>query len=129
MANRSSDRHPLRGSSLRVAASAALLAAAVSLGAAAPLPQDPAKSAAQRASERMRALQREADSLASQERTLLVELRKLEIERQIKTEEVARAGAALKETRAQLGATVARAAALSKAVESERPEIDRKGVV
>jgi septal ring factor EnvC (AmiA/AmiB activator) len=126
MASRSSDRHPLWGSPLRAAASAVLLAAAVSLGAEAPAPQEPARSAAQRASERMRALQREADSLASQERTLLVELRKLEIERQIKTEEVARAGAALKETRAQLEATVARAAALSKAVERERPEIEAR---
>jgi septal ring factor EnvC (AmiA/AmiB activator) len=74
----------------------------------------------------MRALQREADSLASQERTLLVELRKLEVERQIKTAEVARSGAALKETRAQLEATVARAASLSDAVESERPEIEAR---
>jgi len=126
MARRSSDRYPLRASPLRAAASAVLLATAVSLVAQAPAPQDPVRSAAQRAAERIRALQREADSLASQERTLLVELRKLEIERQIRTEEVAHAGAALKATRAQLEATVARAAALSDAVESERPEIEAR---
>ena len=37
-----------------------------------------------RAGERMQALQREADKLASEERTLLGDLRKLEIDRQIK---------------------------------------------
>jgi murein hydrolase activator len=41
---------------------------------------------AARASARMRALQREADDLAQQERTLLGDLRKLEVERQIKIE-------------------------------------------
>lgn len=126
MASHSSDGRALWSSPLRAAASIVLVAAAVTLGAQAPAPPDPVRSAAQRAAERMRALQREADSLASQERTLLVELRKLEVERQIKTEEVARAGAALKETRAQLEATVARAAALSDAVESERPDIEAR---
>jgi septal ring factor EnvC (AmiA/AmiB activator) len=74
----------------------------------------------------MRALRREADALASHERTLLVELRKLEIERQIRTEEVSRAAAALKETRAQLEAASARAAALTAAVASEGPEVEAR---
>ncbi len=47
-------------------------------------PQTPAE----RASERIRALQREAEALVAQESQLLVELRKLELERQIKVEEV-----------------------------------------
>src|SRR5260370_28925554 len=43
---------------------------------------------ARRAGERLQALQREADRLASQEKTLLGELRTLEIQRQLKTEEL-----------------------------------------
>ena len=48
---------------------------------------------ARRATERLQALQREADRLASDERTLLGDLRKLEIERQIKAEELKRVDA------------------------------------
>src|SRR5216683_2943761 len=45
---------------------------------------------ARRAADRLQALQREADRLASEERTLLGDLRKFEIERQLKTEELKR---------------------------------------
>ncbi len=105
-----------------------LIAGAVALGAAAILAQEPsrAQSAIDRASERIRALQREADALATQEKTLLGELRKLEVERQIKTEEVARAHAELNETKTQLEATVKRAAALSDAAASERPDVEAR---
>src|SRR4051812_6510634 len=44
---------------------------------------------AQRASERLQALQREADSLAAQEKTLIGELRAFEVQRQLKSEELA----------------------------------------
>src|SRR6266545_1314044 len=43
---------------------------------------------ARRAAERLQSLQREADRLAAQERTLIGDLRKLELERQLKTEEL-----------------------------------------
>ncbi len=43
---------------------------------------------ARRATERMQALQREADKLTADERTLLGDLRKLEVDREIKTEEL-----------------------------------------
>jgi septal ring factor EnvC (AmiA/AmiB activator) len=43
---------------------------------------------ARRASERMQSLQQEADRLATEERTLLGDLRKLELDRQIKLEEL-----------------------------------------
>src|SRR5467141_3673509 len=43
---------------------------------------------ARRAAERLQSLQREADRLATQERTLMGDLRKLEIERQLKAEEL-----------------------------------------
>ena len=42
----------------------------------------------QRASERVQALQAEADELASRQRTLLEEMRRLELDRQIKTTEL-----------------------------------------
>lgn len=44
------------------------------------------ESQARRASERLVALQREAETLAAQERSLLVDLRRLEVERDLKTE-------------------------------------------
>ena len=43
---------------------------------------------ARRAAERLQSLQREADRLAAQERTLIGDLRKLELERQVKAEEL-----------------------------------------
>ena len=59
--------------------------------------QAPGKTAAQaqvsRATERLKILQREADALTAQARTLIAELRKLELDRQIRAEEVARAQA------------------------------------
>src|SRR4051794_21839228 len=45
---------------------------------------------ARRATERLQALQREADRLAAHESTLLGDLRKLEIERQLRAEELKR---------------------------------------
>src|SRR4051812_13696384 len=52
-----------------------------------------AETLARRAGERLQALQREAERLASQESSLLTDLRKLEVERQIKAEEVKGLGA------------------------------------
>ena len=65
--------------------------AAVTLAAsqAAP-PQTPSRDASQRAAERIRTLQREADALARQESTLLVQLRRFEVERQLRSEELGR---------------------------------------
>ena len=60
---------------------------------------------ARRATERLQALQREADRLASEERTLLGELRKLEIERQLRAEELKRLDADAAKVEAELTAT------------------------
>ena len=65
---------------------------------AAPPPQAPggrseAEALRKRAVDRMHVLQREADELASRERTLLGELRRLEVERDLRTEEARRAEA------------------------------------
>jgi len=46
------------------------------------------ESQAKRANERLIALQREADGLATQQRSLLVELRRLEVERDLRTEQL-----------------------------------------
>jgi septal ring factor EnvC (AmiA/AmiB activator) len=79
-----------------------------------------------RAAERIRALQKESDALASQERTLLTELRKLEVDRELKSEELASAERELRRTREQVAATSARAAALKNHAETERPEVERR---
>lgn len=102
---------------------AVLLAAALSLSAQTP---SPLESAAKRAEERIRTLQREADALLAQEKTLLGELRKLELDRQIKTEELAKIDHDLKATHEQLDATVKRAAALRDVAETERPDIEAR---
>src|SRR5450830_1059835 len=63
---------------------------------------------ARRATERLQALQREADRLAADERTLLNDLRKLEIERQIKAVEVQQADADAAAVEADLHAATTR---------------------
>jgi septal ring factor EnvC (AmiA/AmiB activator) len=57
---------------------------------------------AARAADRLQVLQREADELASQERTLLRELRRLEVERQIKTEELRKVDAEAQDAARQI---------------------------
>src|SRR5438552_1443461 len=78
---------------------------------------------ARRASERLQALQREADRLASDERTLINEVRKLEIERQLKAAELKRVDAEAATVQADLGATVSRIAALETSEKNQTPEL------
>jgi septal ring factor EnvC (AmiA/AmiB activator) len=80
----------------------------------------------QRASERIRALQREAEALVTQESQLLVELRKLELERQIKVEEVASVGRQQAETTQRLNESAARAETLKKIADADRPDIEAR---
>src|SRR5262245_14664631 len=67
--------------------------AALACGALAAQETDRAQTEAlsRRAADRLRALHEEADRLAADERTLLNDLRKLEVERQIRNEEAAQA--------------------------------------
>ncbi len=88
--------------------------------------QSAADAASKRAADRIRALQRESDSLASQERTLLVELRKLEVDRELKSEELASVERDLRHTREQVASAGARAAALQNTAETERPDVERR---
>jgi len=110
------------------AAATFLVAAALSLSAQSPVANDQsaADAASRRAAERIRVLQKESDALASQERTLLVDLRKLEVDRELKTEELASAERELRQTREKVTTTSARAAALQTTVESQRPEVERR---
>lgn len=79
-------------------------------------PSDEARDLARQASQRIAELQREADRIAQQARTILSELRGLDVQRQIKAAEVAKADAELKQVLVALDEASARAAAL----ESER---------
>jgi murein hydrolase activator len=92
---------------------------------AAQAPQKP-QTPAQRAAERIRGLQREAEQLASQESQLLVELRKLELERQIKVEELGNIDRQQKEATAKLNDITASAAALRQAAEADRPDVEAR---
>jgi septal ring factor EnvC (AmiA/AmiB activator) len=101
-----------------------LIAAAALQQPSAPAQERTPPSASQRAAERIRALQRESDELASQEQTVLVELRKLEIDRELKSEQLAVAERDLAETQRKLADTTSRAAALKTTAETERPMVE-----
>src|SRR5262245_51308680 len=77
---------------------------------------------AKRAGERLVALQREADRLASEEASLLNNLRKLEVDRQIKAEELKRAGAAVGDVQREIAALTGEIDTLQAAEQHERPE-------
>jgi len=78
---------------------------------------------ARRATERMQALQREADRLASEERSLIGDLRKLEIDRQMKAEQVKQIDAESAKVEADIEATSARMDTLQASEQAERPEL------
>jgi septal ring factor EnvC (AmiA/AmiB activator) len=87
-----------------------------------------AEALSKRAAERLAALQREAEALASQEQTLLVELRKLEVDRQIKAERLAAIEAEAAGVQRQLDATTARAQALQGEADRQRPDVEARMV-
>jgi len=78
---------------------------------------------ARRATERLRALQMEADALATQERTLLGDLRKLELDRQLKSEELQQIGADSAQVATELAANTQRTRDLEHQELSGRPEL------
>ena len=95
---------------LRVAAvvGIALTAAAAAQSPAADRPDSPAN----RVDQRIKELQREADRLARSARTLVGDLRKLEIERDLRVAEVTQAQVAVASARGALDRTTARLATL-----------------
>jgi len=78
---------------------------------------------ARRAGERLTALQREADRLASDERTLLNELRRLEIERQLKAEELKQIDQETRQVERDLSAIGAHVEALGQSEALQAPEL------
>jgi len=78
---------------------------------------------ARRATERLHALQNEADRLASEERTLLGDLRKLEVERQIKAEELKQTMADGVQVEDELAANRRRMQDLEQQESAGRPEL------
>lgn len=88
--------------------------------------QDPwavAEAMAQRAAERIRALQRESEALAAQERTLLVELRQLEVQQNLKAAELAKLDADLARTSAEIARTEDETARLEETLARQKPQI------
>ena len=78
---------------------------------------------ARRASERLASLQREADRLATEERTLLGDLRKLEVDRQLHAEQVKQADADVRAVQAEIDTTSDRIARLQQQDRAERPDL------
>ena len=80
----------------------------------------------QRADERIRALQAEADALVGQERSLLGDLRRLDVDRQLKTTELSRIAADLERTTLELNDTTAGVTELEQEVSAQRPGIEAR---
>ena len=81
---------------------------------------------ARRATERLQALQREADRLASEERSLLGDLRKLEIERQLKAEELKKINGDAARVGAELDATNQRMTVQQQAELASRRQVESR---
>ena len=101
------------------------LIAALSLTLSGAQPGDRSRTEAQsrRVTERIQALQREADRLTNDERTLLGELRKLELDREIKAEELRQFADEGMKVAADLMANETRTKALEDQEASTRPEL------
>jgi len=85
-----------------------------------------AEAQARRVNDRLKVLQREADGLASQERSLLTDLRRLEVERDLKTEQLRQADAAAEQTARDLGTIGNQIDALETADLAARPALEAR---
>lgn len=81
---------------------------------------------ARRAATRLQALHREADALAAQERTLLVELQRLEVERRLRQEELKDVTAEAAAVSRELEQTTARIQELEQHERTERPNLQQR---
>ena len=117
---------------MRVALTALALAAVplVASGLARQTPasqdRDRAAAAAKRAEDRLRTLRKEADALAAQQRTLLADLRRLELERQIAVEQLAKVERERVDVQRQLDAAEAKAAVLAETAAAQLPDIEAR---
>ena len=82
--------------------------------------------AAARANQRIAALQKEADALAAQERTLLVDLRRLEVERDLRIEHARRADVQVADLGRQIAATSVELQEAQAAVDAARPALEAR---
>jgi murein hydrolase activator len=98
----------------------------ISLSAQTPVDKAQTEALAKRAAERLAALQREAESLARQEKTLLVDLRRLEVEREIRSEELAHVQRDIAGVQRQLASATARAEALQGEADRQRPDVEAR---
>ena len=103
-----------------------LLLAGVALVAGQTPDRSQTEALAKRAAERLAALQKEAESLATQERGVLAELRKLEVDRAIKVEELAAVERDARGVQEKLAAANARAARLQGEAERQRPDVEAR---
>jgi murein hydrolase activator len=83
-----------------------------------------APDSARRVDERLRALQRENEQLARQTQTLVVELRRLEIERDLRVEEAKQAEAAAADARMALERTTERLATIEQQRLAQLPDLE-----
>lgn len=85
-----------------------------------------ARRLSRRASERIRALQLEAEALANQERTLLGDLRRLELERDARAEELAELELEMRSISLEQEQLLARRASLEERASVERPRLNAR---
>ena len=107
---------------------AALIAVVATAAAQTPAPSDRDRvdAAAKRTADRLRSLQRESDALAAQERTLLADLRKLEVDRQIAIENLGRIERDLVATEKKLDEAEVRAATLARTAAAQLPDVEAR---
>lgn len=86
------------------------------------------ESQARRATERLVALQREADALATQQRTLLVDLRRLEVERDLRNEQLKQVEADAQKVGLELGNIANQIDALEAETAATRPVLEARMV-
>src|SRR5688572_8582229 len=86
------------------------------------------ESQAKRANERLIALQREADALAKQQRSLLGDLRRFEVERDLRTEQLRQVEGDARKVGRELGNTGNQIAELEEQTETARPLLEARMV-
>jgi septal ring factor EnvC (AmiA/AmiB activator) len=108
------------------ACSALIVVVSAILAAQQPTERARTEALARRATDRLQALQRESDRLTSQESTLLGDLKKLEIEREIKAGELKQVDAEVSAAQVELATATARMEALHSSELAERPGLSAR---
>src|SRR5580765_3256340 len=109
--------------SVSFASSVSFVSFVSSVASAQPSDRARTEALARRAGERLQSLQGEADRLAAQERTLIGDLRKLELERQVKGEELKQFDRDAAKLEAELAGITERMDALQQSERKARPEL------